>query len=67
MRLHVEAWLLTVVVLGVAGYLIVTRTLQYRRFMNECSELGIDRMVESPSDDDVRHMVDDCKRGRRRR
>jgi hypothetical protein len=67
MRTHAEAWLVILAVLGVLTYLIVTQTLEHWQFTKECSDLGMDRMVQRPSDDDLRHLVDDCERGWRRR
>lgn len=61
-----EAWLVISAVACFVGYLILTWTLEQRRFLAECAELGIDRMVQRPSDDDLRRAVDDCERGRRR-
>ena len=65
MRHSAEAWLVILAVVGISTYLVLPRFLEHRRFMKECSELGIDRMVQRPSDDDFRRRVDDCERGRR--
>jgi hypothetical protein len=62
-----EAWLVISAAGCFLGYLVLTWALEQRRFAAECAELGIDRMVQRPSDDDLRRMVDDCERGRRRR
>jgi len=67
MRTRAEAWLVILAVQGVFAYLIVTRILEHQQFMKECSDLGIGRMVQRPSDDDLRHLVDDCERGWPRR
>jgi hypothetical protein len=65
MRLSAEAWIVILTVLGFGTYFAVVGSAEHRRFVKECSELGIDRMVELPSDDDLRRLVQDCARGRR--
>ena len=67
MRTRAEAWLVILAVLGVFAYPVVIRILEHQLLMKECSDLGIDRMVQRPSDDDLRHLVNDCERGWRRR
>jgi hypothetical protein len=53
MRTGVEGWLVILAVADIAAYVIITRRLEHRQFLAECSELGIDRMVQRPSDDDL--------------
>jgi hypothetical protein len=53
MRTGVEGWLVILAVAGIAAYVILTRRLEHRQLLAECSELGIDRVVRQPSDDDM--------------
>jgi hypothetical protein len=62
MRLWVGAWLVILTLIGIVFYFIGSPG--YRRLMNECSEAGVDRMVEPPSDDDLHRLYLDCRRGR---
>jgi hypothetical protein len=59
MRTGVEGWLVILAVAGIAAYVILTRRLEHRQFMAEGSELGIDRMVQRPSDDDLGQRVNE--------
>jgi hypothetical protein len=70
MRFGAEAWLVILaagVVLGFVAYPIVGGWIEHRQFLKDCADMGVDRMVQRPSDDDFRRLVDDCERGRRSR
>jgi len=63
MWLMVGACLAILTLIGLIGCFVGSPG--YRQLMNECSEAGVDRMVEPPSDDDLHRLYLDCQRGRR--
>jgi hypothetical protein len=62
----IRVWLVILALTGLVVFYFVG-TPEYRRFINECSEAGVDRMVQPPSDDDLHRLYMDCRDGRWRR